>query len=340
MDWRTLVIETAWRHSSLWRGLKASYPRYVAARCRMRVRPRMRWMGFEVTNHCNLACVMCGGQLITRPRGLMPPAVFEEAIAQVPDGSLACVALHSVGEPTLHPELPRFVRRARPKARDIFLSTNGLALRHDTRLMRLLLDAGLTHIHFSAEGYDKTTYEPVRVGGDFSEFLENLRLFRRVRDESRSAASIHLQYTLYRPHDRGELRRVHEVYGELVDAIEFRPLNNQSSSAIGYRPEESFAGVRCYDSRPIPCLALWCAVTVLWDGRISLCPRDHTAHAVVGQRGTPLAEAWSGEEARKLRAAHAKRAFPDTCSECFEPYWRRLDVLELDRRLNAIAAAP
>lgn len=339
MDWRRTVIDTAWRWPLLWRGLRAVHPLYTAARCRVRRRPRLRWVAFEVTNRCNLACVMCGRSLVSRPQGLMARDTIEKVLAQIPDGSLRCIALHAVGEPLLHPDLELFVRLARPKAAELFLSTNGLLFHGDTALMRRLLAAGLAHVHFSAEGYDAATYEAVRIGGRFEEFLDNLRLFRRVRNASGSSASIHLQYTLFRPPSADEIRRVKEVFGPHVDAIEFKPLNNQSSASIAYRPNESVAGVRCYGDKALPCLALWCGLTVLWDGRLSLCPRDHAARLVVGDRGSSLAHAWSGEAARRFRAAHARRSFPAACDECFEPHARTMAVIELDRRLNAIGKA-
>jgi uncharacterized Fe-S cluster-containing radical SAM superfamily protein len=339
VDWRSLVIETAWRNPLLWRGLRALHPVYTAARCRLRRRPRLRWVAFEVTNRCNLACVMCGSRQVLRERGLMSPETFEKVLAQIPDGSLYCVALHAVGEPLLHPNLEHFIRKARPKAAEIFLSTNGLLFHGDAEAMRRLLAAGLTHVHFSAEGYDAATYEEVRVGGRFDEFRENVRLFRRVRDASGSRAGIHLQYTLFRPHSADEIRRVKDAFGPFVDAIEFKPLNNQSSPLVAYRPAERIAEVRCYDDSPLPCLALWCGLTVLWDGRLSLCPRDHAAHLVIDDGRSPLAEAWAGEKARGLRSAHARRRFNAVCRDCFEPHTRTLAVVELDRRLNAIGSS-
>ncbi len=339
MDWRSKVIDTAWRSPLLWRGLRALHPLYTVARCHARRRPRLRWVAFEVTNRCNLACVMCGRSLVSRALGLMARETFETVLAQIPDDSLHAIALHAVGEPLLHPDLDLFARLARPKATDLFLSTNGLLFRGDTGLMRRLLAAGLTHVHFSTEGYDAATYEAVRIGGRFEEFLDNLRLFRRVRDASGSSATIHLQYTLFRPHSPEEIRRVKEVFRPHVDAIEFKPLNNQSSASIAYRPTESVAGVRCYADRPLPCLALWCGLTVLWDGRLSLCPRDHAARLVVGDHRSRLADAWSGEVARGLRSAHARRSFPTACRDCFEPRARTMAVIELDRRLNAIGEA-
>jgi len=340
VDWRSLVIETAWRRPLLWRGLKALHPRYTVARCRVSRRPRLRWIGLEVTNLCNLSCVMCGLRASVRERGLMPREVLEETLAQIPDRSLHCVTLHSVGEPLLHPEIEEFARRARSKASEVFLSTNGLAFRGDAARMRRLLDAGLTHVHFSAEGYDEATYESVRVGGRFEEFLHNLRLFRRERDTSRSQAGIHLQYTLVRPHSRAEIRRVAALFAPLVDGIEFKPLNNQSSPRVAYRPEEPLAGVSCYDAEPLPCLALWCGLTVLWDGRLTLCPRARDGALVVAQRGEPLAAAWSGATARGLRAAHSRGRIPEPCSGCSDRFARRLAIIEADRRLQAAGGTP
>jgi len=336
LDWRSLVIDAAWRWPPLWRRLKAVHPGYIALRCRLRRRPRLRWVQVEVTNGCNLACTMCGNRRGARERGLMPSEVFLERIAQIPDRSLHHIAMHAGGEPLLHPELELFVHHARTKAREVFISTNGLLFGRDAGMMRRLLDAGLTHIHFSAEGYDPETYEATRVGGHFNDFVANLALLRRVRDSAGSGAEIHLQYTLLRPFDAAEIHAATAVFGPHVDEIEFRPLNNQSRPEIAYRPDERVAGVRCYRDEPLPCLALWCGLTVLWDGRVSVCPRDHTGDFVVGDRSTPIAAAWSGAAARSLRAAHARDDPPGLCRTCSEPYASTLDMVELNRTLHAI----
>jgi len=337
LDWRSAVTEIAWRRPPLWRALKALHPRYVALRCRLRRHPRLHWVGFEVTNACNIACTMCGSRRGGRARGLMSREVFGRRIAEIPDGSLHHVAVHAGGEPLLHPGIGELVAMARRKATTIFLSTNGQLFRGDPAQVRRLLDAGLDHLHFSAEGYDAAGYESVRVGASFAALMDALALVRRVRDESGAAAKIDLQYTLVRPHDADEIRRVLATFGPLVDEVEFRPLNNQSHPEIAYRPGERLAGVRCYRDEPLPCLALWCAVTVLWDGSVSLCPRDHEGAFVVGGSDTPLAEAWSGAAARALREAHASARPPAACRACSEPYASTLDILEMNRALHGIA---
>jgi uncharacterized Fe-S cluster-containing radical SAM superfamily protein len=336
VEWRIRVIDAAWRRPLLWRGLKAVHPRYISLRCRLRRRPRLGWVQIEVTNGCNLACTMCGSRFGSRERGLMARDVFLERIAQIPDGSLHHIAMHAGGEPLLHPDLELFVRCARTKATEVFLSTNGLLFGRDAGMMRRLLDAGLTHIHFSTEGYDAETYEAARIGGRFDDFIANLSLLRRVRDRAGSAAEIHVQYTLLRPFDPQEIRSAAAVLGPHADAVEFRPLNNQSLPSLGYRPDERIAGTRCFRDEPLPCLALWCGLTVLWDGRVSLCPRDHSGGFVGGDARTPIAAAWSGAAARALRSAHAHGRPPDLCRGCSEPRASTLDMIELNRNLQAL----
>lgn len=336
MAWRDVVIDTAWRSSPLWAGLKALHPPYTVARCRWRRLPTLRWVQVEVTNRCNLACTMCSGPLSRRPLGLMSREVFQETLRKIPDGSLHHLALISLGEPLLHPELELFASLARTKAPMLFTSTNGLLLGRDTALMRRLLVAGLNHIHFSAEGYDPRTYESVRIGGSFEEFLANLRLFRRVRDELGVAAHIDLCYTLVHPHTEEEIRRVFAVFGPHVDGIEFRPLNNQSHPAIAHRPQERAHGVRCFADTPVPCLALWCGLTVLWEGQIALCPRNHSTDFVAGDLAGSLQGAWLGPAATALRDAHARRRIPAACAHCSDPYSRTLAIVELDRTLQRI----
>ena len=40
-------------------------------------------VAIEITNHCNLNCIMCGNNRLTRPRGIISPELFKKIIDEV-----------------------------------------------------------------------------------------------------------------------------------------------------------------------------------------------------------------------------------------------------------------
>ena len=319
--------------------MRAVYPWYRRARVALSPRPRLRWVKLEVTSVCNLRCTMCPSHLGTGPRGIMDLDVAEDALRQLPEDALETVMLVSLGEPFLHPGLARIVRAAQDRRpADLFIATNGLLLDDDT--VAEVLRSGPLHFHFSAEGYDAATYESIRVGGRFDTFVANLERFRAIRDRVSPETGLHLAYTLVRPHSQEEIRTVQATFGHLVDRVEFRVLHNSSHPEVTYRPDERIMGAVCFGSRPLPCISLWCGLTVNWDGSVSLCPRDHGREFVVGSVDGSLDAAWSGPAARRLRSDHVRGAFPETCRGCADLYMRPLGQLEVERRLAAVATGP
>lgn len=119
----------------------------------------------EVTTHCNLRCSMCvkqapGHQVV---EGMMSREVFERLTPVF--GGLEALVLNGIGEPTLHPSLPRFVARARelmPRDGWIGFQTNGQLL-SEARAERLVT-AGIDRISFSADATTDTQLMAIRDG--------------------------------------------------------------------------------------------------------------------------------------------------------------------------------
>lgn len=100
----------------------------------------------EITNRCNLRCAFCAGT--NRPPASMDPDFFAAVLAQVrPLTGQVC--LHVLGEPLLHPELPRILEHCAAAGLLVNLTTNGTLL---PGLESVLLGAGaLRQINFSLQ---------------------------------------------------------------------------------------------------------------------------------------------------------------------------------------------
>lgn len=79
----------------------------------------------EITNLCNLNCSFC--PKTRRPPRFSTPEEFEETLRQV-DPLCDYLYLHIMGEPLLHPQLPRLLELCRRFDKKVNLTTNGTLL--------------------------------------------------------------------------------------------------------------------------------------------------------------------------------------------------------------------
>lgn len=141
-------------------------------------------MEFELSNVCNLECVMCSGDfssLIRSKREKLPPLEtpydqnfvnqLEEFIPYLDE-----VKFYG-GEPFLieiYYEIWEKIMQINPKVR-ISVQTNATVL--NNRVKRILDNIDF-HINVSFDSLQKSTYEGIRINADFDRTLENLKWFR------------------------------------------------------------------------------------------------------------------------------------------------------------------
>ena len=107
----------------------------------------------EITNICNMRCSFCHGH--SRP----PRTMTEEEFACVLDrlqGHTNYIYYHLMGEPLIHPLLPRFIGLAGQRGYRSILTTNGTLLQ--TR-QEELLNAGLHKVNISIHSFEEGSQE-------------------------------------------------------------------------------------------------------------------------------------------------------------------------------------
>jgi len=128
----------------------------------------------DIVDNCNLRCPFCLYDYTNvRTTNVMDEATLDAALRFLPyvtDSNFWFSCLH---EPTLHPELMRYIDKV-PRAfrRKIFYTTN-LARRMPDAYYAWLADAGLHHINISIESRVPEIYEKMRKGARFRIFQEN-----------------------------------------------------------------------------------------------------------------------------------------------------------------------
>lgn len=142
----------------------------------------------EITTDCNLDCGMCIRHAWEEPAGSMDVETFEtllEQIGQIPSASV--LQFGGFGEPTVHPQFPRLLLRAKEAGLGAELVTNGTRL--DKDLLATLVDLELDRLIVSFEGEharDDGVFHP-RSNGEVRKSLQDLYrlkvLGRRERPE-------------------------------------------------------------------------------------------------------------------------------------------------------------
>lgn len=137
----------------------------------------------EVTNRCNLRCVMCP---LSDP-DYAPEGGYRhltvEAFGTLLDhlGNPSSISLQGLGEPLLNPWLPELVALATLRGLTVSFVTNGMLLTQQKA--RQLIEAGLHRVVFSVDGSSEATFQTIRRGGQLERLLQNIRGFVEVRDQ-------------------------------------------------------------------------------------------------------------------------------------------------------------
>jgi MoaA/NifB/PqqE/SkfB family radical SAM enzyme len=148
----------------------------------------------EITNICNMNCSFCHGH--SRPPRQMTEAEYAHVLAQLA-GKTQYIYHHLMGEPLVHPLLPRFIQMACQAGFRPMLTTNGTLLE---RLGDTILLPGLHKINISLHSFEGDQQEAhqqyVRSIAAFAEkanqrgILISLRLWNNGCDDGRNDTAL------------------------------------------------------------------------------------------------------------------------------------------------------
>lgn len=155
----------------------------------------------EVTNECNLSCVMCVRRTWRNQRfAHMDQALFRKVFDEA-SGRVRRAALYGFGEPLCHPEFPELVRYAREALGDsayLLTVTNGTLM--TPQVARSVFDAGLDEVAFSVDAPEVGTLSRIRVGSSSYDVLRNLRAVAAIKKDygARLGISVVIMRSNYR----------------------------------------------------------------------------------------------------------------------------------------------
>lgn len=282
----------------------------------------------DLTSRCNLRCAACPQRMLAEhQRRDMSDSLLQSLAGQV--GEMHCeVNLFHRGEPLLHPDFARWIKRFREAgARLVRLHTNATLL--SQARAEALVAAGPDIVTLSIDTLDPVAYAAARKGADLMATLEGVRRLLAARaaagGERPALALLLMGDQHWGP---AAQKRLAELQAAGLERVVHRRPHNWGGSV-----EEWGAAPR----RPLPgrlhaCTFPWYGLAVLSDGRVTPCPQDFFGDMTLGRADeTPLREIWHAQAARRLRRAqtvHALERYP-VCEACDRP--RRPTLLGLPR---------
>ena len=168
----------------------------------------------ENSSKCNASCVICPREKMTRVKTTMPLDHFKYLVNQCKELGTDTISVFGFGEPLLDQTLIEKISYCTEQGLKTFITTNASLLNID--MTGLLLNAGLSHIRFSAHGtFDD--YEKVHVGLKFADAWCNIANFVYI-NENRFNHACKMDVSVIPMH--GEtIESIIKFWGKIVDDI-------------------------------------------------------------------------------------------------------------------------
>jgi radical SAM protein with 4Fe4S-binding SPASM domain len=133
----------------------------------------------ELTNDCNLKCIMCPRQKMKRPIGYMDFNLYKKMIDESVGGRNVIFSLF--GEPLMHPDFLKMIDYAKDKV-NIILYTNAFNLNEE--ISRAILEnPSITTIFFSLDAATPEAYGKIKGVDAYDKVIGNIHRFLDMRKD-------------------------------------------------------------------------------------------------------------------------------------------------------------
>lgn len=275
-------------------------------------------LNVEVTNICNLDCIMCPAHHISRKKGYLDLELYQSFLDEAIELGIKQVGLFSTGESILHHQFPEFVKVTVDKGLYTYLDVNGNYFRKGQ--IEAIIDAGLSSMKFSIDAHNQEIYSQIRRGGDIHKVFENLKKVDAYRKKTGSDMKLFTLYIISSINEQyiNDFKAIVDPY---VDEIEFNLVLNQGEQINNTNEltSDKLKDIINQNKKSVLCPNPWKRLNLSWDGRLSACCIDFEMQLDYGQYiPGNLKELWQNDRINKIRDDMLKREFePNSmCKNC------------------------
>lgn len=164
----------------------------VCGRLNTRVAPTGPWMlQLEVTNRCNMNCIMCSRAITEMQLGDMSSELIAKCVAL--SENTQETALFGYGEPLMSSAFFTLLGNLRSSRIGFFTNAQLLGPKMIARIAEAAARP-ISYIVISMDGACPETYEGIRQGASFNRVWDNIRNLVRYRNEHSLKTSVRLEF--------------------------------------------------------------------------------------------------------------------------------------------------
>ena len=269
---------------------------------------RFRKIYLEISNVCNLRCAFCPGT--NRAKHIMTETEFSVLLSKLRPYA-DYLYFHLMGEPLLHPLLPRFLELAGDAGFKVILTTNGTLLQ---KRRYVLLNAPALHkVNISLHAFEANDLDV-----PFEQYLSDCFAFGKAAEGK--------VLTVYRLWNNGGADAMNDQILSAMEAAFPKPwVVERRGTRIGERVYLEYGDRFDWPDLTAPdgseacfCYGLRDQIGVLCDGTVVPCCLDHNGDIPLGNLfHSELDQILDTELARSIYSGFSeKKAVTDLCRRC------------------------
>jgi len=268
----------------------------------------------EITNFCNLRCIMCPYSKMTRKKQHMKFETFKKIVDEIKNYPQGLSWFHMFGEPLLHPKVFDFIKYGKKVGLKIGISTNCTVL--DKEKSRKLLKFNIDKIILCLDGNTKKTYEKLRKGAKFEIVKNNIINFLDMKKRGNFSKPHIILQLVKNKYNENEIESFKKEWKDKVDEINISEFGEWG----GQVDEISKLSTMKKRNLRFPCEYIWHILAIHSDGNVTICCVDFDKKISLGNvKNQKIYDIWNSKEMKKLREQQIKHNFNNgLCDFCKE----------------------
>lgn len=258
-------------------------------------------INIELTNACNLRCIMCPRtEKMMRPIGMMDYNLFRKIVDEAVENNVEQIVLHVFGESMLYPHFFDAIHYIKEKDENITVTVSSNCTLLNTEKNEELLMSGLNILLLSLDGATKQTYEKLRVNSYFDVVMKNVQNLLLQKKENGLINPLISIQIIYMQETKEEINSFFKIWkpflssNVFISVKEFNDFSGQIKDINGNEIIKNF--------NFMPCPLFWSRAVIFWDGTVTVCCLDTNGELAIGRiNGQSLKQIWNGEKLKKMR---------------------------------------
>lgn len=269
----------------------------------------------ETIAECNLDCIMCPQNKLTRPTGVMSFDLWKKIIDEVAEKSPKTKIWPALmGEPLLVGKL-LFEMFEYASKKDVYVAMNTNLMAFEEGMIDALLSCGLNEMVVGLDAFTPETYAKIRVNGRLETVLKNLNFILDEKEKrGLDLPAITLQFVVMDENEDEEERFIEYWKNSGRDVkLKVKPRTGWADGVDAWGKIKNVS----QEERHLPCTWLIRQMTIFWNGHVPQCDGDYNGLTDYGNvNDDSLYDIWNGK-LLEVRERHMHLDFKfSPCDSC------------------------